>query len=209
MSSDQREIVLILGQTGSGKTFAARALALGCSRVLIADSGFGDYAPIPTSESYEDMLTTLDALRAFDGVSPFRLALDFEPGLDDLDHDRPFATALSLKHCWLIIEEADRFSFESHYYREAVYRGRHMGLSLCAVSLSPKDLPTDLRRQATKIISYRQIMPADLDWLAEIMGPDAYKLAELPGPPAVPPHPYGLWTPAAGLQFPALQKINA
>lgn len=198
----QREVVLILGQTGSGKTFRARQLALGLHRVLVADSGFGDFRPIEACGGFEQLLVRLEDLCAFSGHwAPFRLSCDFSPGVDPADNDRPFAAALELGNCWLFLEEADRFSFDSFHYRECVYRGRHYGVSLCAVSLRPRDLPTDLRAQATQIISYRQILPADLDWLAEVMGKDAYQLAELPGPPAPPPHPCGIWTPQTGLQL--------
>lgn len=168
--------------------------------MLIADAGFGDYAPILSSPSYDSLLSDLDSEGAFGSRAPFRHAYDFEPGTDPADNERPFAVALSAGNCALILEEADRFDLaSSEHYRECVYRGRHYGVSIVALSLTPKDLPTDLRRQATRIISFRQVMPADLDWLSEVMGEKAYELAALPGPPSPPPHPALCWEPQRGV----------
>lgn len=190
---NQREVILIFGQTGSGKSYLARELARSYHRVLIADSGFGDFAPIEEAPTYDDLLKKLEGWKAFEG-KPFRVSYDFRPE----EYPLAFSTVLYLRDTLLVLEEGDRFDATLDEYREVIFRGRHYGVHILIISLHPRAIPTDLRRQATKIISFRQIFPDDLDWLAEMMGDEAYKLVDFPGPPSAPPHPYMIWTPLEG-----------
>lgn len=192
----QREVVLIFGQTGSGKSYLARSMAREYGRVLVADAGFGDYSPIEEVQSYDSLLERLKSYGAFDG-RPFRLSYDFRP----IEFELPFSTVLNLRDTMLVLEEGDRFDPEMDDFGEVIFRGRHYGISILCVSLHPRSISTELRRQATKIISFRQIFPDDIQWLAEVVGDEAYRLAELPGPPEKPPHPYLLWTQSDGAKI--------
>ncbi len=203
----QRDVTLILGQTGSGKTYHAAQFIKKHPRVLVADCGFEEFG-VPMAETYDDLLDRMEGRRAFGTHRPYHLGYEFRPN----QYAYAFETALNAKDTLLVLEEADRFSEvvrdeENHvvyagandnFYKEAVYRGRHYGLSLLLISLSPRAIPTEVRRQATRIISFSQVFPDDLDWLAEVVGEEAYTLAELPGPPQRPPHPYLLWTKKDG-----------
>lgn len=198
----QREVTLVFGQTGSGKTYWANEFIRKHPRVLIADAGFAEF-DVVECESYPRLVDFLEDRKAFGSHRPFRASYDFRPD----EYGLAFDTALRLRDCLLVLEEGDRFSQEhgddylgktDPSYQEAVYRGRHFGLSLLFISLHPRSLPTEVRRQATRIVSFRQIFPDDIDWLSEIMGPEAEKLITLPGPPAKPPHPYLLWTAQTG-----------
>ena len=106
----------------------------------------------------------------------------------------------------LVIDEADALDYGVEF-EELVTRGRHYGVSMMLIALHPRLLSTDIRRQATEIISFRQIFPDDIDYLAQILGPDAYALKDFSGPPKLPPHPYLHWTPSDGAKI--IQPENA
>lgn len=192
----QREVILIFGQTGSGKTFHARELARTYPRVLVATPYPEDFSPIPYVTDYGDLLAYLENVRAFQGA-PFRVSYDFRPEELDLAP----ATALRLPSSLLVLEEGDRFDIDEPELSEVIFRGRHSAISVLYISLHPRICPTEIRRQATKIISYRQIFPDDVAWLAEVVGEEAFKLPELSGPPNKPPNPYLYWTQSEGAKI--------
>lgn len=208
--ADQREVTIVLGQTGSGKTFWSSEFVRTHPRVLIADAGFDEFG-VPSFPEYDGLLNYLDERKAFGTKRPFRAAYNFRPE----EFALAFDTALRLGDTLLVLEEADRFSevirdvdnrivyggSADPDYRECLYRGRHYGVSLLLISLSPRAIPTEVRRQATRIVSFRQMFPTDVDWLSDVVGPEAEKLPTLPGPPARPPHPYLLWDHRAGARI--------
>lgn len=179
----QREIVLVLGQTGSGKTTWAKNYVKTLSRVLVLDAAFGEYG-VP---EYTDFLSLA---RAVEGKSFFRAS--YTPRTYEIPV--MFDLARVLGRCHLILEEADRLDDPRAFmeYDEAISRGRHYGVSLVGISLYPAKLPAMLRRQATRLISFRQIEPRDIDYIAEIIGPAADELPDLPQ------FHYIDWTPTGG-----------
>lgn len=182
----QREIVLVVGQTGSGKTTWTRNYIKNLPRVLVLDADFGEYG-IPCYETFPELV------QAVDGKSFFRASYtprQFEMPL-------MFDLARVLGHCHLVLEEADRLEDPRSFleYDEAISRGRHFGVSLVGVSLYPAKLPAMLRRQATRLIAFRQIEPRDIDYLAEIIGPAADELPDLPQ------FSYIDWTPTGGAKI--------
>ena len=194
----QRDVILIFGQTGCGKTTLASKIIAEYPRVFVADAGFRDYPGVRYTESYEELLASMENAQAFGTHRPFRLAYVFLPQ----EYPMTFATATAAKNCLLVLEEGDRFDVDAtDGYIDYIFRGRHYGGSLLWVGLHPRACPTEVRRQATRIISFKQIFPDDLDHLAEIIGDDAYKLPGLGGPPNSPPHEYLEWTSQAGSKF--------
>lgn len=187
----QREIVLVVGQTGSGKTTWAKNYARGLSRVIILDASFGEF-----DATQHDTFTGL--VEAVNGKTFFRAAYtprNFEIPL-------MFDLARVLGRCHLVLEEADRLDDPRQFpeYDEAISRGRHYGVSLVGISLYPAKLPAMLRRQATRVIAFRQIEPRDVDYLAEIIGPSA------DGLPDLPQFQYIDWTPTGGAKIKKLEE---
>ena len=190
----QRDIVIVVGQTGCGKTTWARGMVKTLSRCLILDASFGEFDAV----TYPDFPSLVAAV---DGKSFFRAAYtprQFEiPSMFDL--------ARVLGRCHLVIEEADRLDDPRVFpeYDEAISRGRHYGVSLTGISLYPAKLPAMLRRQATRVIAFRQIEPRDIDYLAEIIGPAADDLPDLA------PFHYVDWSPVGGAKIKKLVGSNA
>lgn len=207
---NQREVTIVLGQTGSGKTYWATQYLKKYPRVLIADAGFSEFG-VPEASSYNSLLDSLEDRKAFKTHRPFRISYDFRPH----EYGAPFEIAMQAGDTLLVLEEADRFSevvrdeenkivyagVNDPFYKEAIYRGRHYGTSLLFISLSPRAIPTEVRRQATQIVSFSQVFPDDIDWLAEVVGDSAFELSTISGPPQKPPHPYLHWTKRDGAKI--------
>lgn len=156
----QREVILILGQTGSGKTTIAKQLIHEYNRLLLIDADFREF-PIKYFETIDR------SLDYFERENPPYFRVGFTP----LSAEYPiiFDLAQALKNLMLVLEEADRFSYDDEY-DEIVSRGRHYGISLMALSLYPYKLPPALRRQATRLITFYHHEPNDLDYIADIIG---------------------------------------
>lgn len=187
----QREIVLVLGQTGSGKTVWAKNYIGTKNRVIILDAGFDEY-------NCHSVSTFQELVGYVSGKSFFRVS--YSP----MSYEYPlmFDLARIVGNCHLLIEEADRLDDPRTFfeYDEAISRGRHYGVSLIAVSFYPAKIPAMLRRQTTRLISFRQIEPRDLDYIAEIIGDLAYDL------PNLEKFQYVEWTPLEGAKIKGGQK---
>lgn len=200
----QRDVILIFGQTGSGKTHMAKDLFSKCPRAIVAEAGFDEF-PALVFRDYASLVLYLDKIGAFENPNvPFRVS--YSPLISE--HGLIFDLSLEIKNCWLFLEEADRFDDPRQFaeYDEVITRGRHYGISICALGLHPYKLPKELRRQATKIICFRQTERSDIEWIAEHVGEKAYLLPDLSGPPANPPNPYLIWTPQAGAAIVDIKK---
>jgi energy-coupling factor transporter ATP-binding protein EcfA2 len=182
----QREIVLVLGQTGSGKTTWARRYVNTLNRAIVLDAGFNEYGAHECG-TFHDLVNHIST-RSFFRVSYSPLTFEM-PLMFDL--------ARVVGNCHLIIEEADRLDDPRAFleYDEAITRGRHYGISMVGISLYPAKLPAMFRRQTTRLISFRQIEPRDIDYIAEIVGPIADDL------PNLEKFSYIDWTPAGGAKI--------
>ena len=187
----QREVKIRLGQTGSGKSYGAAQFFQTLPRALVAECDYNEF-PATRFDEFPELVLYLEKIGAFKNPhTPFRVS--YTPRI--YEYPLIFSTVLELKNCWVFLEEADRFGdpADTWEYDEIITRGRHNGISICALSLHPFMLPIDLRRQATSIVSYRQTEPADIKWIADHVGDIAYELPNLAGPPGVPPFPYLEW----------------
>lgn len=172
----QRDVVLVLGKTGSGKTTWAKNFIRGLSRVIILDAGFGDYE----AEECPDLHTLIEKVEKASNNGRGFFRYSYTPRANESAFI--FDLARLVGPCWVVIEEADRLGDARFMpeYDEVISRGRHYGVSLLAISLYPYKLPSDLRRQATRLISFRQHEPRDIDYLYDVIGEDVSRLPELP-----------------------------
>lgn len=197
----QREVKIRLGQTGSGKSYGAAQFFQTLPRAFVAECGYDEFPALRFSE-FPDVVSYLSGIRAFDNPNvPFRVS--YTPRI--AEYPLVFEISLELGNCWLFLEEADRFGepADCWAYDEVITRGRHRGISICALSLHPFKLPIDLRRQATSIVSFRQTEPRDVAWIEDHVGPIAQELPQLPGPGCgqMPPFPYLEWDGVSGARI--------
>ena len=196
----QREIVLVLGQTGCGKTTWAKKYVQGLNRVLVVDASFNEFG-VPQYHDLDQLVAGIDGrafFRAAYTPRTFEMPLMFDIARVKGSEKDAAGRARGIH---LILEEADRLDDPSYFleYDEAISRGRHYGISIVGISLYPAKLPAMLRRQATRVIAFRQIEPRDIDYLAEIIGPAADELPDLP------PFHFVDWTPTGGAHIKRLE----
>jgi hypothetical protein len=93
-----------------------------------------------------------------------------------------------LRHCTLLIDEGLTFATAQdsidpliHLARMNAHFGGGIGVPAVITTQRPLDLPPDVRSQGTRIISFRQREPRDLQWLGSFCSPDfAEQVAQLP-----------------------------
>lgn len=174
VAATQRELILVLGKTGSGKTSWLRHHVMTrVRRALIVDAGFNEF-DASAMPSFDILCQVLEGCcdSHFWRVSYTPISSEFPFVLE---------AAARVGNLHLVLEEADRLPSPSDCtaYDEIITRGRHYGVSILAAALHPYKLPADLRRQATRIITFRQHEPRDLAWLSDVMGPDVDRLPVL------------------------------
>lgn len=175
--SRSREVIAVLGQTGSGKTSWAKKFLADKTRVLILDADFREFS----AYHLPDLSRTIDFLNdrsAENHEVPFRVS--FTPLSDE--QDDTFSFAYYLENLWLVLEEADRFDpRELPAYEEIIARGRHAGVNILAITRHPYALPKDLRREITRLVSFRLVDENDADWASWLVGREkADSLLHLP-----------------------------
>ncbi len=105
-----------------------------------------------------------------------------------------------LRHCTLLIDEALTFATAAdsqdpliHLARMNAHFGGGIGVPIILTAQRPLDLPPDVRSQATRVVSFRQREPRDLQWLAGFCSPDfSEQVAELPPHQCITFPPSGL-----------------
>ena len=173
----QRDVILICGQTGSGKTTYAKSLVADLPRALILDAGFREFEAVHV-DALDDFIGGVESRGGLENLTaPFRIG--YTPLSDE--YDVCFRLASAAGDVTLVLEEADRFSErELPAYEEIIARGRHRGVSILAVAPHPYNFPKNLRRQLTRVVSFRQTEESDLDYLADAVGDDIYRVRDFP-----------------------------
>lgn len=171
--------VLICGQTGSGKTFLANRELAKEKGVLILTPFPRDYAGAGTI--FPDLPSALVYLRS----APYeRSAVAPLPGRSgpatasiacEYIYSYPSARILAIDECHRIREGVDVPSSVHDF----VCEGRHVGLSLWAISQRPVRTPIVVRSEAGRVISFRQNSKNDIRILEDYFGDDAEKARTL------------------------------
>lgn len=84
-----------------------------------------------------------------------------------------------LRHCTLLIDEALTFATAPESIEPMIrlarmnaHYGGGIGVPVILTAQRPLDLPPDVRSQITRIISFRQREPRDLQWIGAYASPD-------------------------------------
>lgn len=105
--------------------------------------------------------------------------------------------AYGVGNCSLVIEECalmfERGAKLEEWANRLIFMGRHQQVNLILVAQRAVKIPLDVRSQATRIVSFRQSDPNDVDALCDVMGDDAEDIRELPELHCVD------WEPGKGL----------
>ncbi|MDE2103389.1 MAG: hypothetical protein KGL39_39475 [Patescibacteria group bacterium] len=160
---DKREIIVVLGRSGYGKSSWTKQYVQGLSRLCVWDpkkSYLVDY-PYDLSAYWED-----------EGPhEQFRIGGYYPEQAEILG-----SIAFEAQRCALILEECG-ILFQPRtdlpeWARECIYIGREREVSVIAIAQRPRSINVVLRSQATRIVTFQQREPKDLEWLDECFDPD-------------------------------------
>lgn len=185
----KRNVDIILGQTGSGKTTLQREIINSRPRAFILDAGFQEFSAIHFTD-HESLREYLDTR----GIHGGNFRASYTPL--ESEYATMFGWARQIgdqgEELTLVLEECDRFPTvdSKPAFEELVTRGRHYGVHIGALSTYPFAVNPLLRRQATRIFSFRQNEPRDLEWLSKAMSPDALSAIQ-----ELNDYEYVCWTP--------------
>jgi DNA helicase HerA-like ATPase len=188
-----REVVLITGKTGSGKSTLFRKMLEDKKRVIIFDtlSEYSELAPPYPALFIHNIHDLYDCL-AKNHYKNFRIVFDPEDPEQVITLKDEAEISVFEEACKLIynhleglvlgIEEVANFiqgSKVPEYIRKITRFGRHSSISLYATTQRPADVHPLIRAQMTKLITFRQHEPRDIDWLKQVIGEQAQGLKDL------------------------------
>ena len=175
MKEKINNVVLVLGKRGYGKSVWTKYFLKNQQRVFLFDpvgdyEGFGYY-------DREDM-THLDIDYLRDKNSTFKIATN-DPSCLEFLASLAFLTG----DCWLVIEECSYVfppkQYMPEYLRDIVFLGRHNNCSLLLTAQRAVSIPIDMRSQATRVVSFRQVEAADMKWLEDYFGAATWDIPEM------------------------------
>lgn len=190
---NDREVILILGKTGSGKSCLFRDLINKQKRFIIFDtlSEYKTHSPAFPAVFIETIGELSEYLHrnfynnyriVFDPSDPDRM-LKNSCGVDlGKVSEVFFELCNSLNDVTIGIEELAYYvnaNYAPEGLRKIVRFGRHARISLFATTQRPRDIPPIVRAQITKLISFRQHEPRDIDWIRDVIGEQAHELISL------------------------------
>src|SRR5882672_2183136 len=168
----EREIVLVYGMTGMGKTRWTRAFLRSQERVLVMDTQVEHDGIL-----FNDLGDMIEHIMKY---RTFRVRTEF---VDDF----PLlcSIAFAAGKCWLVIEETQRILPASRMeppaaFLDVIYRGRHKQVNVLMVSQRPSTVHISARSQWSRIVTFRQTEPADVDWITNVSGFQAINPLTLP-----------------------------
>ncbi len=159
----RRKIILIFGRTGSGKTYFAKKLINKLSRVIIIDKMF-EYNEGNIFYNINDLIDYILKNKP----ETFKIICRFE---SDTDIETLFELVWYLKNLVLVVEESELYI--SPYQKQSKFLkliryGRHKAISIIAIARRVVELSNDVKANADKIISFKQILKKDIDYLKQL-----------------------------------------
>lgn len=159
----RRKIILIFGRTGSGKSYLAKKLIEKFKRVIIVDKMF-EYESETIFYSFNDLIEYY--LKNI--PNEFKFVCRFE---NDNDIELLFKFCWYVKNLLLVVEESELYI--SPYQKQSEFLkliryGRHRAISIIAIARRVVELSNDVKANADEIISFKQILKKDIDYLKQL-----------------------------------------
>lgn len=159
----RRKILLVFGRTGSGKTFFVKKIIDKLHRVIIIDKMYeydGDIIFYNLNDLINWFLKNKPAT--------FKIVCRFE---SDNDIENLFKFVWFAKNLVLVVEESELYI--SPYQKQSEFLkliryGRHRSISIIAVARRVVELSNDVKANADKIITFKQILKKDLEYLEHL-----------------------------------------
>lgn len=167
MTIPKNGILVILGHKGSGKTQLARAFIAEQPRSVCIDT-IGEYGGVVI----HDPESLADYLERAKHLPRFRVSYR-DKGLHPFTPEAIFRMLHSLRDCWLVLEEADKWfgpNRQSDAVKWFLKYGRHHRISVLLVTRRAAEQGPMGTSQADTIVSFQMHEPRDLDWIASVGG---------------------------------------
>lgn len=161
----ERDFTIILGNQGAGKSLWTKLYTRGAKRFMVFDPKASYPAVYAPPETYADELLSKRPPPKFRYGTP----LPDDVGImADL--------AFTVGEVQFVIEEAALFFRRSAvmepWAKRLVFMARERRVHLYLVAQRAASIPIDVRSQASRIVSFRQIEPEDCRAVGEFMGRD-------------------------------------
>lgn len=160
----ERQFILVTGNQRQGKSVWSKLFAANLPRLLVYDPTMS-YANVDFQSLPDDWLDGV-----INRVTPqFRYGTYMADELPMIGYG-----AFAAGNCTLVIEECAlifRRGEELHEWaRPLIFMGGHSHVDLVLVAQRAASIPINIRSQATRIITFKQSEPADVDALADRIG---------------------------------------
>lgn len=158
-----RDFIIVIGNQGAGKSVWTKAYSASKTRLLIFD---------PLASYPVDFTTEPD--QYIPDISENKREV-FKYGTY-LAEELPLfgSTAFAAGNCTFIIEECGvifrRGETLDEWARRLIFMGRHRECSLVLVAQRASSIPVDVRSQASRIVTFRQVEPDDVKSVSERIG---------------------------------------
>lgn len=173
MQSMERDLIIVVGNQGFGKSVWGKLFTKGKPRLLVYDPQQSYNVDFQTDPEHW-VPGILES-----GQKEFRYGSGYPWELSLLGN-----TAYAAGDCTLLVEECAlifRRGEELHdWAKPLIFMGRIQRVSLVLIAQRAAKIPLDIRSQASRIVTFRQTEPADVDALIDRMGSDAEGIPELP-----------------------------
>lgn len=168
----KRDYIIVVGAQGAGKSVWCKQFTAPHTRLLVYDP-MGSYR---VNFDWDDD-TGLAIIN--DKLKSFRIGVDNPEDVPLL-----FNLAFAVGDCTLLVEECGTFFQRGKiedWARRVVFMGRHRSVNVIFVAQRAASIPIDLRSQANRFVSFRQIEPDDCSAVSSIIGKsNKDKLPSLP-----------------------------
>jgi hypothetical protein len=174
------DVRLFLGKRGFGKSTALHAALKSEPRVLLFDT--------LRERTYDDFqrIDSFPELCRFLARSPrfFHVAYSWHGDVTrEEDFERVCDAVMACRSLVFAVDEVDLYCSPTYLPRGldmAVSIGRHQGISVWCATRRPKEVHPLIRSQSSRITSFAQTEPGDLEWCRAVMGDMTEQLPKLP-----------------------------
>lgn len=159
----RRDFIIVVGNQGAGKSVWAKIYAQTIPRLLVYDP-LASYRVDFTTDP-EDYISDI----ADGNTSSFRVGTYLQDELSLFG-----SAAFAAGNCTMVMEECgvvfQRGTLMEQWLSRLIFMGRHRSVSLVYVAQRAASIPIDVRSQASRIVSFRQSEPEDVDALCKRIG---------------------------------------
>ena len=160
----RRDLIIVVGNQGMGKSVWTKEYGRTLPRLFVSDP-LASYPNVDFLSDPEDWMP-----RVLSGeLKTFRYGTYYADELALFG-----SAAYAAGDCTFVLEECallfKRGANLDEWANRLIFMGRHQRVTLVLVAQRAMKIPLDVRSQATRIVSFRQTDPGDVDAITEVMG---------------------------------------